>query len=82
MKLTSSQQRAILRAKDEKISSWLNIIPVAKHHFDLSAQEFRDALALRYKKPLLCVSSTNDGCRASFDLSHALICRRRGLVTQ
>ena len=53
-KLTSSQQRAILRAKDEKISSWLNIIPVAKHHFDLSAQEFRDALALRYKN-LFCV---------------------------
>ena len=72
-KLTSSQQRAILRAKDEKISSWLNVIPVAKHHFDLSAQEFRDALALRYKKTLLCVPSTCDGCGAPFDLSHALI---------
>ena len=53
-KLTFSQQRAILRAKDEKISSWLNVIPVGKHHFNLSAQEFRDALALRYKKPLFC----------------------------
>ena len=53
-KLTSSQQRAISRAKNEKISSCLNVIPVAKHHFDLSAQEFRDGLALRYKK-LCCV---------------------------
>ena len=81
-KLTSSQQRAILRAKDEKISSWLNVIPVVKHHFDLSAQEFRDALALRYKKPLLCVPSTCDGCGDPFDLSHALICRKGGLITQ
>ena len=52
------------------------------HHFDLSAQEFRDALALRYKKPLLCVPSTCDGSGAPFDLSHALICRKGGLVTQ
>ena len=43
-----------MRAKDKKISSWVNVIPVAKHHFDLSAQEFRDALALRYKN-LCCV---------------------------
>ena len=55
---------------------------MAKHHFDLSAQEFSDALALRYKKPLLCVSSTCDGCGAPFDLSHSLICRKGGLVTQ
>ena len=80
--LSTAQQRAVSRAKDEKISFWLNVIPTSKHHFDLSAQEFRDALALRYKKPLLCVPSICDGCGASFDLSHALICRKGGLVTQ
>ena len=70
------------RAKDEKISSWLTVVPVAKHHFDLSAQEFRDSLALRYRKPLQTIPSTCDGCSDLFDLSHALSCRRGGLVTQ
>ena len=76
------QQRAVLRAKEEKISSWLNVIPVAKHNFDLTAQEFRDSLAIRYKKPLLEVPPNCDGCNALFDLSHALSCRKGGLVTQ
>lgn len=32
------QQRAVLRAKEKKISSWLNVIPVAKHNFDRSLE--------------------------------------------
>ena len=39
-----------MHAKDSKISSWLNVLPLSRHGFDLSAQEFRDALAIRYKK--------------------------------
>ena len=74
------QQRAVIRAKDEKMSPWLNVIPAAKHHFDLSAQEFRDVLAIRYKKPLLDVPSHCDECGAPFDLSHALSGRKGGLV--
>ena len=76
------QQRAVLRAKNERLSSWLNVSPISKNHFDLTAQEFRDALAIRYKKPLLRVPSHCDGCGALFDLSHALSCRKGGLVTQ
>ena len=75
------QQRAVCRAKEEKMSSWLNVIAVAKHHFDLSAQEFRDSLAIRYNKPLLEIPPNCDGCNAPFDLSHALSCRTGGLVT-
>ena len=48
-----SQQRTILRAREQHISSWLSVMPVKKSQFDLSAQEFRDGLALRYRKPLL-----------------------------
>ena len=39
-------QRAILRAKDQNISAWLSALPLVKNHFDLAAQEFRDALSL------------------------------------
>ena len=49
----SLQQRAILLAKDCNLSSWLSVMPLESHNFDLSPQEFRDALALWYIKPLL-----------------------------
>ena len=76
------QQRAILRAKDSNISSWLSVLPSARNQFDLSAQEFRDGLALRYKKPLLCLPSVCDGCGAPFSIEHALDCHFGGLVTR
>ena len=75
------QQHAVMRAKSE-MSSWLNVVPAARHQFHLSAQEFRDALAIRYKKPLLGIPPQCDGCSAPFDLAHALSCRKGGLVTQ
>uniref|UniRef100_A0A1X7VFW7 Uncharacterized protein n=1 Tax=Amphimedon queenslandica TaxID=400682 RepID=A0A1X7VFW7_AMPQE len=79
--LTLDQQRAVNRAKGERMSSWLPVAPVAKNHFDLSAQEFKDLLALRYLKTLQGIPPTSDGCSATFDLSHAIICRCGGLVT-
>ena len=56
------------------------MLPLARHHFDLSAQEFRDALAIRYKRSLVNVPELCDGCGAVFSLSHALSCRKGGLV--
>ena len=76
------QQRAILRARDGNISSWLSVLPLARSQFDLSAQEFRDGLALRYRKPLLSLPSVCDGCGAPFSVDHALDCRFGGLVTR
>ena len=55
---------------------------MSQDHFDLTAQEFRDALALRYRKPLLNVPSNCDGCGSPFSLDHALICRKGGLIIQ
>ena len=46
-------QRVMERMKGNKVSSSLTVLPIERSHFDLSAQEFRDALALRYKKLLL-----------------------------
>ena len=78
----SKQQRAISRAKDGNISSWLSVLPLARSQFDLSAQEFRDGLALRYRKPLLSFPAVCDGCGAPFSIEHALDCRFGGLVTR
>ena len=49
----SNQRRAILRARDSNTSSWLSVLPLERSQFDLSVQEFRDGLALHYRKPLL-----------------------------
>ena len=46
-------QSAIRHARDGKTSSWLTVLLVAKYNFELSAQEFQDVLANRYKKSLL-----------------------------
>ena len=43
-----NKKRAIQRGIDGKPSARLTVIPIAYHHFDQSATEFRDSLALRY----------------------------------
>jgi len=75
-------QRVILRARANHLSGWLTSMPTAQDHFDLTSQEFRDALAVRYKKPLLGLPPTCDGCGAPSSLDHALVCRRGGLIIQ
>ena len=75
-----SQQHTILRASEQHISYWLFVMPLEKSRFDLSAQEFRDGLALRYRKPLLCLPPYHDGCGAPFTIEHALDCHIGGFV--
>jgi hypothetical protein len=42
--------------------------------------EFRDALAIQYRKPAFNLPSTYDGCGEPFNIDHALCCRRGGLI--
>ena len=74
--------RTIRRAIDFQTFGRLTVLPLTCHHFDLSPQQFRDALSLRYHRPLSSMPSHCDGCGSTFDLSHALDCRKGGLVTQ
>ena len=71
---------SVRRAVDFQTSGWLTVLPFACHQFkNLSAQQFCDALSLQYHSmiPFSC-----DGCGSSFSLSHALDCRKGGLVMQ
>ena len=74
--------RTVRRAVDFQTSGWLTVLPLACHQFDLSVQQFRDALSLRYHRPLPVMPSSCDGCGSAFSLSHALDCRKGSLVTQ
>ena len=76
----SECRRSVEWAKLFDLSGWLTVLPTSQDHFDLTAQEFRNALALRYRKPLLNVPSGCDGCGALFSLDHALVCRKGGLI--
>ena len=48
----------------------------------MSPIEFKDGIAIRYKKPLLCNPDMCDGCGSNFDLSHALSSKKGRLVTR
>ena len=74
-------QRYLLH-NQTSLSHWLTALPVMKDGFHLSANEFRNAICLRYMKPLLQLPSHCDGCGSPFSTSHTLDCRRGGLITQ
>ena len=76
----SFRQCAILRAKNQNILAWLTALPLVRNQFYLSAQEFRDGLALQYKKPLIQMPQSCEGCGGDFCIEHALSCRFSRLV--
>ena len=64
----------------EKTGAWLTVLPSTVNGTKLGAQEWHDTLFLRYGMeppdlPTLC-----DGCGARFTISHALDCKKGGLV--
>ena len=75
------RQRSLLRHQ-KSLSCWLNVLPVQRDRFNLSAVDFCDSLCLRYMKPLLNLPASCDGCGAPFTTSHALDCRKGGLIIQ
>jgi hypothetical protein len=79
-RITPKSKRAIERIISEKTSNWLNVLPIAQNNFDLTATEFRDALSIRYGRPLLGCPGFCDGCGQQFSLQHALSCKKGGLI--
>ena len=45
-KLDPTHLRAFHRSRTNDLSCWLSVMPIEKDNFDLTAQEFRDALAI------------------------------------
>jgi hypothetical protein len=77
-KLSYSDRRTILRGQET--GKWLSLSPSTVNGTELSAQEFRDALLLRYARGPPDLPSTCDGCNQKFSVRHALECKKGGLV--
>ena len=56
-----------------------NEIPLAENGLNLSKDEFRDALALRFNYDIKGLPSKCP-CGPRFDITHAMNCKRRGFV--
>ena len=68
------QSRRMRRA--EKTGAWITVLPSTVNGKDLGAQEWRDALFLRYGLEPPDLPKYCDGCKARFSISHALDCKK------
>jgi hypothetical protein len=75
-----SRKRCILRKLNYHCSGWLSVVPIEGNEFDLSPDEFRDSLALRYGKDPINLPSHCDADGEAFNVNHALNCPRGGLI--
>ena len=73
------QARRMRRAA--KTGAWLTVLPSTVNGKELGDQEWRDALFLRYGLDPPDLHTHCDECEARFTISHALDCKKGGLVT-
>ena len=73
-------KRNLDQISEKGASSWLSVLPLKQQGFNLTKQEFQDALALRYNAPIksLPIKCT---CGKEFDANHAMTCKKGGFIT-
>jgi hypothetical protein len=73
-RLSSGGESKTIR-RGQQIGAWLSIFPPV-NGMELSAQEFQDAISMRYGLVPPDLPLTCDRCDAPFTLQHALCCKR------
>ena len=79
------------KSKDEKVrlldintekgvSNWLNTLPMVEYGFDLTKQQFWDAIRLRYGWNIPGLPTTCC-CGEKFDLQHCMNCKKGGFIS-
>jgi hypothetical protein len=66
--------------RSTQTGAWLTAMPNALNGTELSEEEFRDNLRLRFGLHPLSLPAQCDGCNQKFTVEHALSCKKGGLV--
>ena len=77
--LPENLQRAVLQAKEKGSTNWLTALPLQDHGLVLNKREFRDALNLKYNRPIKGLP-TKCPCGQNFNVTHAMNCKKGGFV--
>ncbi len=78
--LDPQQQKAVRNQVEFGAMAWMNALPLASEGFDLSAQQWRDRVAIQFGKTPAGMPAKCDGCGADFSIPHAMDCLKGGLV--
>ena len=80
LKTRASTKDARRLARAEHTGAWLGVAPNRRNGTELSGEEFRDGLRLRLGLPLLDLPPHCDGCGSPFTVTHAMSCKKGGLI--
>ena len=75
-----STKRKMETLNQKGVSNWLTVLPLKDEGYELSKQEFWDAIRIRYDWPIDRIP-TYCPCGAKFDVAHALSCKKGGFIT-
>uniref|UniRef100_A0A0G4FDJ9 Uncharacterized protein n=1 Tax=Chromera velia CCMP2878 TaxID=1169474 RepID=A0A0G4FDJ9_9ALVE len=78
---SEDQCEEVRQSKEKRQSGWLTATPLKEHGMNLSPDEFRDAMTIRYQGRVGGEKSRCEGCGGRWSLQHALNCPVGGLPT-
>uniref|UniRef100_A0A0G4IDX9 Uncharacterized protein n=1 Tax=Chromera velia CCMP2878 TaxID=1169474 RepID=A0A0G4IDX9_9ALVE len=78
---SEDQYEEVRQSKEKRQSGWLMATPLKEHGMNLSPDEFRDAMTIRYQGRVGGEKSRYEGCRGRWSLQHALNYPVGGLPT-